>query len=415
MLLEFSCSNHRSIKDPITFSMVANKDKTFEDELFVFDKYRVLRTAVVYGPNGSGKSNFLGAIDFMKAMVVNSINHQPGTYVNQMPHKLNSLQAPTEYSIQFVKEGVRYAYGFSIKEQLIDEEFLYYYPNNRQTVIFERKGMDITPGSKYKTAFDVSYGVLKENRLFLSCAANYTNIQELVNAFIFFKEDIVIYNKDVNNWDEYSAENLQKNPELKSTFLKMLSELGTGIKDVDINFERRKFGVSELPDGIPDAFKTFLSSEVASKMEVTVKYDNFDMDLPEESTGIRKMFEFLCPVIDIISKGKILVCDELESGLHEIVAKHIVELFKNAKGEEPAQLIFSTHDTSLLSNRLFRRDQVWFTQLNDERSTELYSLIEVRNVRKGENLELGYISGKYGAIPILSSNITDFVRGDVDG
>ena len=105
-----------------------------------------------------------------------------------------------------------------------------------------------------------------------------------------------------------------------------------------------------------------------------------------------------------MKEGRIFICDELESNLHEYLISVIIQLFQYGEKEKFAQLIFSTHDTSLLDKDLFRRDQVWFTQLNEERATDLYSLAEIRNVRKTENLEKGYISGKYGAIPMLNKN-----------
>lgn len=104
----------------------------------------------------------------------------------QAPHKLNSPNVPSKYDIQFVKADIRYAYGFSIVRNAVEEEYLYYFPKGRQVKIFERENMDIKPGDKYKNAFEVSKSILKENRLFLSCAANYTNIREIENAFLFF-------------------------------------------------------------------------------------------------------------------------------------------------------------------------------------------------------------------------------------
>ena len=123
-------------------------------------------------------------------------------------------------------------------------------------------------------------------------------------------------------------------------------------------------------------------------IEAKLVYDEFETDLmAEESTGIIKLFEIICPIIDIINTGKILVCDEIENSLHESIVYQIVKLFIEARKDQFAQLIFSTHDTSLLDSSLFRRDQIWFTQLDEQRVTDLYSLVEIKNVRKTENLE----------------------------
>jgi AAA15 family ATPase/GTPase len=146
----------------------------------------------------------------------------------------------------------------------------------------------------------------------------------------------------------------------------------------------------------------------ANKIDAKIVYEHFETDLMvEESVGIRKLFEVICPIIDIIQNGKILICDEFEMGLHESIVHYIIETFHKAKQDKFAQLIFTTHDTSLLDTAIFRRDQIWFTQLNGYRATDLYSLVEIKNVRKTENLEKGYVSGKYGAIPMLNQTFSD--------
>lgn len=403
MLLEFKCSNHRSIKEKVSFSMIAGSDNTSEELLKKFGNFRILRSAVIYGANGSGKSNFISALSFMKDLVSNSINHQPGQGVFQARHKLSEEETPSEYSIQFVRNDIRYAYGFSVKQNLIQDEYLYYFPRGRQVKVFERNGLDVRPGDRYKGVFDVSISILKDNRLFLSCAANYSNIKEIEEAFMFFNTDIVVYNPEINNWTEYSIELMQNNDMIKRVFVDMLRALGTGAKDVKVKLEKIK--LTDLPQELqlPDALKSLLGAQEGNRIEAKVIYDQFEVDLmTEESTGVKRLFQMICPIIDILNKGKILICDELESSLHEAVIFQIVQLFQYYQKDKFAQLIFSTHDTSLLDTDLFRRDQVWFTQLNKERATDLYSLVEIKNVRKSENLEKGYVSGKYGAIPMLN-------------
>lgn len=403
MLLEFKCSNHRSIKEEVSFSMIAGSDNTSEELLNEYGNFRVLRSAVIYGANGSGKSNFISALLFMCDLVSNSINYQPGQGVFQARHKLSAEDSSSRYSIQFVRNDIRYAYGFSVKQNLIQDEYLYYFPKGRQVKIFERDRSGIRPGGRYKGMFDVSVSILKDNRLFLSCAANYSNVKEIEEAFMFFKTDIVVYNPEINNWTEYSIKLMQDNDMMKKIFLNILRALGTGAKDVKVKLEKIK--LADLPQELqlPDALKSLLGTKEGNRIEAKVIYDQFEVDLmTEESTGVKRLFQMICPIIDILNKGKILICDELETSLHESVIFQIVQLFQNYQKDKFAQLIFSTHDTSLLDSDLFRRDQVWFTQLNNERATDLYSLVEIKNVRKSENLEKGYVSGKYGAIPMLN-------------
>lgn len=413
MILQFSCSNHKSIKDKVTFSMLAGSDNTFEEMLIGYSNLRVLRSAVIYGANGSGKSNFISALSFMCKLVRNSIKKQPGEKINQKPHKLSEQEVPSEYDIQFLKNDIRYAYGFSIVKNAVSDEYLYYYPKRKRVKIFERDGMEINPGDKYKNkVFDVSTSLLKENRLFLSCAANYTNKKEIEDAFLFFKEDVVIYRPDSNNWKEYSINLMQKDAIMKERFIHFLKALGTGVSDIKVNLE--KIEMKDLPENLPDKLKEILTSGKANRIEVKMIYEQFETDLlTEESTGIKKLFEIICPILDIIQKGKILICDEFETGLHESVVHELVRVFHTIQKDGNAQLIFSTHDTSLLDSDLFRRDQIWFTQLDEHRCTDLYSLIEIKDVRKTENLERGYVTGKYGAIPMLNKNFLDFFKEEL--
>lgn len=407
MILEFSCANHKSIKEKIVFSTIATSDDTYEETLKVFSKYRVLRSAVIYGPNGSGKSNFLNALEFMRNLVCNSINHQPGQGIFQAPHKLCDLKTPSEYAIQFVKDGIRYAYGFSIVENLVKEEYLYYFPKGKQVKIFERDESGVKAGDRYKGVFDLGMSILKDNRLFLSCAANFSNIEEVERAFLFFQNDIVVYNPHVNNWIEYSIQLMQKDEEVRQMFLEFLGELKTGIKDIKVKLEKIQVKPSDLPVDMPEPLKNVLTMQEANRIDAKIVYDKFQTDLMvEESVGIKKLFEVICPIIDIIKNGKILICDEFEMGLHESIVHYIIQTFHKANQDKFAQLIFTTHDTSLLDKDIFRRDQVWFTELNEERATELYSLVEIKNVRKTENLEKGYVSGKYGAIPMLNHSFS---------
>lgn len=172
MLLEFACSNHKSIRDEVIFSTLAGKDVTFEEKTEKIAGGKVLKSALIYGANGSGKSNFIDAISFVQNLVINSINHQPGQGIRQTPHKLSGFEEKSTYKIQFITKGIRYVFGFSLKNMLVIEEYLYYFPNGRQTKIFERDDEKFSAGNKFKGKFTACKDVLKPNRLFLSCAAN---------------------------------------------------------------------------------------------------------------------------------------------------------------------------------------------------------------------------------------------------
>lgn len=211
---------------------------------------------------------------------------------------MSAEETPSEYSIQFVRDDIRYAYGFSVKQNLIQDEYLYYFPKGRRVKIFERNGLEIIPGDRYKGVFDVSISILKDNRLFLSCAANYSNIKEIEKAFMFFNTDIVVYNPEINNWTEYSIELMQNNDMMKKIFINILRALGTGAKDVKVKLEKIK--LADLPQELqlPDALKSLLGVQEGNKIEAKVIYDQFEVDLmTEESTGVKRLFQIICPII----------------------------------------------------------------------------------------------------------------------
>lgn len=412
MLLEFACSNHRSIRNEVLFSTLAGKDDMYEDRLFHLGGTRILKSAVIYGANGSGKSNFIDAIAFVKHLVMGSINHQPGQGIRQQPHKLDGFGQDSTYRIQLVTKGIRYAYGFTLRNMLVVDEYLFYFPNKRRTKIFERSGEVFSGGSKFRGKFSACKDVLKPNRLLLSCAANFSTVQEVADVFSFFADDLVIYGPgNQDNWMNYSLYQMNQNQSVKSAVLAFLSELGTGIKDIQVSIDQKKLESAELPPFLSDEFKAMLLNNRVDAITAKVRYDDFETDLmQEESTGIKKLFAILSPLIDIMLNGKVLICDELESSLHESLVYGLVKLFTHTDTKRFAQLVFTTHETGLLNLDLFRRDQIWFTELTKTgRSTDLYSLAEIRNVRKEENFGRGYISGKYGAIPMLNLDFADIV------
>ena len=414
MLIEYTCDNFRSIKDKVTFSFLASSDDTNEDKLRILERnLRVSRMASIYGANGSGKSTFIQSISFLKALVINSINHQPGDKIARFPHKLSEKTTPTSFSCQFIKNDVRFAYGVSYLEDRITEEYLYHFRNGRQAKIFERSDQldSLSIGDSYKKDSDNSISVLKDNRLFLSCAANFSSNKDYETVFLFFKDDVVIYPNNPDQWLNYSIETLSTNTDFRTSFIEIMKHIGTGLIDVVTKFERKRMDISELPIDMPDPIKSLIVAQDTNFIEAKLDYGLFSVDLIEDSSGIKKLFEVLCPLVDIILNNRILIWDELESSLHPCIVEDILEIFESSKVDSTSQLLFTTHDVNLLDLKRFRRDQIWFTELKpSDRSTDIFSLSELKNVRKDENIRKGYISGKYGAIPCLNGNISDILN-----
>ena len=415
MLLSFSCSNYRSIKEKIKFSMCATDDQEHKEQVKKVDSIRVLRNTAIYGANGSGKSSFISAIKSMQEMVVQSMKKQPGDALERTSHKLSDIDVPTSFEMQFVTDNIRFLYGFSYTEFEIKEEYLYYYPNGRQSKIFDRDEKGITFGKSFeKDLALVVEKMLKSNRLLLSIAANFTNISEIEKVFLFLKEDIVVYQNSLGqhgldqHWIRLTAKALNESEKIKKIFLDFLKYIGSDAKDIYARYEKKKLSMDALPTDFPLELKEKIVEVGKEEIDLKIEYDKFTLNVSEESEGIKKLFKILVPIFNVLVLGKTIIFDEIETSLHPSIVREIINLFINDRHEEFAQLIFSTHDAMLLNLQMFRRDQIWFTELKgEERSTDLYSLAEIKNVRKDENIMKGYIHGKYGAIPMINREIAD--------
>ena len=410
MILEFSSSNYKSIKNDITLSMMSTKDKEHSEILLEYGNRNVLPIISIYGANGSGKTNIINSLAYFKFIVCNSNNFQPGDRIPFFPHKLKK-DFNSEFRIQIVVDKIRYAYGFSVNNQEIEKEYLYHFKNNKQAKIFERMKDDFYFGKEYtKDLKEVKDKMNKNNKLFLSIVANWINNEDIIRVFRYIKENIVI-NSNIQNeeWLEYTLKNIKESDKYKETFILFLRSLDINITDINVDIKNIKMNYEDLPADMPEELKMLISNSEGVKRDVKLRYDDLEIDLNEDSRGINKLFE-ISGQLDILDKGKVLVYDELETSLHPIIVKHIVKLFKNKDiNKNNAQLIFTTHDTNLLDLDLLRRDQIWLTERNQEsKSTEIYSLSDLKNIRSDENIENGYIRGKYGAIPFITNNLNNY-------
>ncbi|MBQ2767037.1 MAG: ATP-binding protein [Clostridia bacterium] len=373
MLLEFRCANHKSIREEVVFSMLAGSDHTHSEQLLSAGKLQLLRTALIYGANGSGKSNLLDAIETLREWV---LGRMP---IVRTPHKLAADQ-PSRYVMQFLCHQVHYQFSLTLHPDNTIEESLCTYPNGRLHTVYHRIDREISMEKALRSEIGEYADALSAHILL---AAHLSTTAEPILALRrFFGETLVPYHAaSPGERMQRALAILRDQPKVKQAVLSLLSSLSTGICDIHINQGNGELGASVIYPG----FSTNL--------------------LLEESTGIRRLIEFLCPLIDMLCDDCVLLCDEPETNLHEVLLRRLIGNMRIFSAAHSSQLIFSTHSTSLLDLSLFRRDQIWFTELRpQDRSTDLYSLLEIRDVQANENIRQGYIAGKYGAIPHLDEN-----------
>ena len=387
MLLEFSCSNFKSIKEKVTFSAIATDNIKNEKYLKKFDDFRVLHTSVIYGPNGAGKSNIFKGIGFMRELVIKSIENRPGEVLKQPTHKM-AQDKKSEFNMQYIINDIRYAYGFVLKDNLVDEEYLYYFEDKNAVKVFERKEGEVCFGEKFeknKVLLEIIENEIGDNKLLLSCIGDKSDIFEINNAFLFFKEYLVIQNSGGTTERKNCIKTMMESEKMRELIISVFREFDSDLKDIKIES----------------------SGENLDDKDTRIKfvYDEFETDLyEEESTGINKLFDLVLPIIESFINGKVMIVDEIELNLHRNIAYKIISLFNTHLPNNSDQLIFTSHDISLLSLNLFRNDQIWFAQLGKDRATELYSLVEIKNIRADENIAKGYIMGRYGAVPSFKND-----------
>lgn len=429
MLIEFTIQNFRSIKEEVTLSLVSSSDKSLDNNLIKKDILKndnLLRSAVISGPNASGKSNVVLAFDSLKKLVLNSNRFQKGTKISYSPFKLdnNYLSKPTKFEIVFIKNDIKYVYGVSFTDEKIIDEYLYYYPRGHKSLIFERK--DTT---NYK--FTVDIGTQKfvsektlENVLYLSNSTQ-LNYKKTAEAFDWFKDTLrIVRATDSPGLIDETVELFNSDKRLKEIILRALFIADVGIMDLSaiiekIPIENVSLGNFENYKNINKSVKkdsiVFVQDDKGMQLvnmdiktihkAVNDKGDEFNVEFEfeEESEGTKRIFSLIGPWIDALNKGSVIVVDELDTKLHHLLNVFLINLFHDPEqNKNNAQLIFTTHNTNLLNLELFRRDQIWFTAKKPKvGSTDLYSLIEF-SPRKDKNIQIGYLEGRYGAIPFIS-------------
>jgi len=241
----------------------------------------------------------------------------------------------------------------------------------------------------------------------------YENTQ--IYLFNFFKEIVVVHTNDFENWFEYSAEKIQSDTKMKNILIKFMQQIGVPIKDIEIKMENLPIPSNDTSFLLDERIKlnfNLLPKHIIG-LEVKFVYEKYTLYFQEESQGTQKLFKLICPLMEILAKGQVLFYDELESSLHPAIIDRLVDTFKNWKGNSKPQLIFTTQDTTLLNLDVFRRDQIWFAERNPNTCTsEYYSLVEFKNVRKDDNIRKGYINGRYTPIPLKESTLLEILRGD---
>jgi AAA15 family ATPase/GTPase len=429
MLLEFTVGNYRSFKEPATLSMVAANTKARdpqvnENNTIVVDKKLTLLTStVIYGANASGKSNFIKAMGFMRRFVITSskesVIEEP---IRVSPFRLSTAteNKPSFFEVVFLLENVKYRYGFEANHEEVVSEWLFAASTQKEMNLFIRDETGIHISRSFKEGKDIE-SKTRPNVLFLSAVAQW-NGQLAGKLLGWFRNVRMISGLNDSGYKGFTIRSFEDGLYRKE-IVNLVKTLDLGIEDIT----SEKMGDDKvqifLPENLPaDVREAVLKQHESDKVLIQTAHKKFDDSgllisselfnlQSDESDGTEKLFYMTGPLLDVLSNGSILFIDEMEARLHPLITRTLIGLF-NSKETNPkrAQLIFTTHDTNLLSNKTFRRDQIWFVEKDRYGSSHLYSLAEIK-VRNDRPFENDYIEGRYGAIPFLG-NVRQIIIGE---
>jgi hypothetical protein len=417
MFLEFNVSNYRSIGKIQTLSMAASKYYKGLEKTNTFDSKasglpRLLRSAVIYGPNASGKSNLLRALDFMQAFVLSSHSQQEGQPIEVSPFALwpGLRSKPSEFEIFFIQDHTRYQYGFALTNRRVVKEWLLSFPEGKAQRWFERtynKNDDNYKwyfGPKFIGRKHLWLESTRANSLFLSTAIQLNN-QQLKPGFGWFQNRMEVILPDSRINLKLSIDQCASKGGM-NRIMQLMGSADINISKIDI--KETPLSTELIPDNLPEHVKTIMRMELEGAKKISIRFFHKDKEgkpipfrFSDESEGTQKLFAFSGPWLNALEHGRTLFVDELNRSLHPLLERHLIGLFHlPAVNKNNAQIVFTTHDTTILDPEFFRRDQIWFIEKNKNQASKLYPLSDF-SPRKAEALERGYLMGRYGAIPFI--------------
>jgi predicted ATPase len=394
MLIQFRVENHRSLRDEQVLSLVAANLGDPEEPRLLRPQgleEALLPAVALYGANASGKSNVLNALGFMREAVLRSHRFwAPEAGTPQEPFALSSkAREPSLYEVDILIAGVRFRYGFVLSRERIEEEWLHTWTHGRKQVLFEREGDHFEFDERLRGENKVIRGLTRANSLFLSTAAQNSHAA-LLPIFGWFQAALFKVRRSPFLESE-SAEVLQRE---RDALVHLLRTADLGVLDIKV-----------MARDVPHPYKENLEISLCHQGEA-----GREVWLPMEweSAGTITLLDMAIRLVAVLKHGGLLCVDEVEASLHPMLGSRLLQFFHDPRNNpRGAQLLFTTYGTNLLGNVLgepvLRRDQIWLTEKDPAGATHLYPLTDF-HPREEENLERGYLQGRYGAVPFLGQD-----------
>ena len=455
MLIRFSVENFMSFKDEVEFSMVPGRTRMHRDHVYVDDRrkdIRLLKSSVIYGANASGKTNLIKAMDFAQDLIIEGANRNQDIQITPFLLDSKYISKPSRFAFEIKVGAKSYLYRFVVDRKRVHSETLIEMRRASERLIFERitdaEGQtQVTPGHiPLKTKDDrrnlnfIARGT-RRNQLFLTETVD-RNLPYFADVYDWFRNRFVLIYPDSSPGGDFSARFLNTDDDFQQKFRDLIELFDLGIEDIDLEplevdakqlFSEEKRQeisrrVSELPeDSDAEALLYNPQFKIVVNVDKFGKYDafhfvtihrikdedrNVQFSLFMESDGTNRLFELTPALIRLLNSEDeiVFVIDELDRCLHSHMSRNILDIFLTNAVGRPSQMIVTTHESGILDLDLLRRDEIWFIEKDSQDASTVYSLEEFAP-RFDTDIERGYLTGRYGAIPILPSyNILDWAR-----
>lgn len=437
MLINFSVENFRSFGDEQTLNLVAARGQTGHKDHCVEitgTNHQVLKAGVLYGANASGKSNLVRAIDFAQDLILLGTGPMKKISLNQFRFTKSKATKPSAFEFRFMVDSQIFVYGFEVTPDEVKTEWLSATNKTGKEIdVFCRNGKDINFG-EMKHFHDIgttSADALKAIQL-LGTRPNQLLLNKIVDldperrgelldrVVMWFTECLVIV--EPRSSFGPMIEHLTEDHNFRLFSGEFLSNVSTGIGSLKV--EQNEISTDKLPKEFIESLQSdsneggttifvgpgmnlYLDPKDPSKVirrnlsaNHSVSGKNFPLPFDQESDGTQRLLNLLPALYHLKNKKKVYVIDELDRSLHPLLSHAILEFFVDSCSGSCQQLIFTTHETHLLDLDLLRRDEIWFTEKDEQQQTQLYSLADMK-VRKDLRIEKSYLQGRFGGIPFI--------------
>lgn len=424
MLIDFTVQNFRSFNGEQRLSFVAsNYDKSLPENLIGpglpgLEDLKLLKGLALYGANAAGKTNALVALQFLSSIVENSatgLDSGDPTGIEPFALDPETLGQPSEFTIRFVADGVRYHFALILGKQRVLYESLSAFPKGREQVWYERSWDEDAGIYQWKpdrpTDFKRDPKIVeytRDNALFLSTAVKWNN-KELEPVYLWFKNRLrfLRLNADFPSLSPGDTVRLMnQDPNISKFVVRLLQHADFGI--LSAKASERELDRDKVPARLSEAIVGRLIRRKQFDIELGHRGaggKEFPIPWKSQSMGTKKFFSLAGPWLELLAMGHVALIDEIESSMHPTMVVELLRLFFSSEASRTnAQLLFTTHNPLLLDPTLIRRDQVWFADKDEEGATHLYPLTDYKP-RKGESLARGYLAGRYGAVPFIPSGL----------